>query len=373
MVDIKKEFFSLLRAGLWGTKPNSSLFNDKTDWDEIYKKSKQQALLGIILDGIELLPSEKYPPRPLYLKWCAEVLHIEDDNRKLDLEVVTLFNFLRENGVEPVLMKGQGIARSYPNPSHRSSGDIDIFIGKENYDKVNRLLSIEGKALEKWSSKHIMYKWHDEIVENHRLLATLISPVSDKNLDRIINDWHKNNDIVHIDFEGSKISVPPDDFNAIFLILHAVVHLMDTGIGLRQLCDWSIFIHKKHGRFDSLIIKKYLGKIGFTKAWKVFGALSVKYLGLPEEDLFWSYSKKDEKTADILLNDIWNGGNFGFESEKLRKRSKIYLFSRIEDYKHTFKRAAKFYYIAPYESLWLPFWRIRNFFLHKKWLFSHYK
>lgn len=53
-------------------------------------------------------------------------------NMTLQLLVLTL----RKAGIEPVLLKGQGLSRYYPTPELRQCGDIDIYVGEENYEKA---------------------------------------------------------------------------------------------------------------------------------------------------------------------------------------------------------------------------------------------
>jgi hypothetical protein len=40
----QKQFFTLLRAGLWGEKADSSLFDESTDWMTIYNNAKNSRL-----------------------------------------------------------------------------------------------------------------------------------------------------------------------------------------------------------------------------------------------------------------------------------------------------------------------------------------
>ena len=53
-------------------------------------------------------------------------------NMTLQLLVLTL----HKAGIEPVLLKGQGLSRYYPLPELRQCGDIYIYVGKENYAKA---------------------------------------------------------------------------------------------------------------------------------------------------------------------------------------------------------------------------------------------
>lgn len=361
MTETKIEFFELLRSGLWGSSIDSKLFTKNTDWLLIYDLSKKQAVLGNVLDGINMLPPNLRPPRLLYIKWCAEVIQIEDENHKLNKEIIKLFKLLIDNGISPILMKGQGIASNYKNPFHRISGDIDVFTGKQNYDKANKLLSLEGKVLEKWSPIHLMFNWHGVSVENHRLLAKMASPINNLKLNKLIEEWFIPERLSDIEIEDYKITVPPIDFDVVFILLHAVIHLMGYGVGLRQIIDWTLLLYNKKDQIDSEVVKSLLKKLGLIKAARIFGVLAVKYIGLPKEYLIIPYSYSDEKLAEKLLDDIWHNGNFGFSGTRKRKLPKSWLLSRLFNFYYKSKRSLGLLQIVPGEAIWKPSRQILNF------------
>ena len=143
MTPIQKQFFALVQSGLWGTPVDTTLFNIQTDWAQLYQSAKVQALLGITFDGMQTLPQELRPKRELYLKWCNALLQIEENNHILNQEIAKVYTLYRANQIEPVLLKGQGVAQNYRNPLHRQCGDIDLYIGPKNYEKANKLLRTE--------------------------------------------------------------------------------------------------------------------------------------------------------------------------------------------------------------------------------------
>ena len=348
-------FFELIRSGLWGTEPNMEMFSSKVDWPSIYQYSKTQALLGIVLDGINILPENLRPPRLLYLKWCAEVLQIEDDNRKLDSEVINLFKLLRGHGIEPILMKGQGIGRNYPNPLHRSSGDIDIFIGKNNFEKVNDLLLREGESNGLWNEKHDHIDWHDVTVENHWEIARMVYPKADKKLQKIVNDWHLSEKSDKVFINDYKISVPPIDFDVVFILLHTVNHLSVGGVGLRQVCDWALLLHNRQKEINKAETKRILKDLDLINASKIFGALAVKYLGLPVEDLIIPFSREDEKESLQLLEDILDSGNFGCIGYKAKNKSKNWIKRKILNFGSALRRELLLRRILPGPTFWYAY------------------
>ena len=97
-----------------GTPVDTTLFNIQTDWAQLYQSAKVQALLGITFDGMQTLPQELRPKRELYLKWCNALLQIEENNHILNQEIAKVYTLYRANQIEPVLLKGQGVAQNWP-------------------------------------------------------------------------------------------------------------------------------------------------------------------------------------------------------------------------------------------------------------------
>ena len=79
-------------------------------------------------DGRDSETSRRIPaPPPIKLKGIQQLLRIEQLNRRLNGEAVQVSEFLQAEGYACTILKGQGIARYYPNPLHRMPGDIDVW------------------------------------------------------------------------------------------------------------------------------------------------------------------------------------------------------------------------------------------------------
>ena len=360
MTTVQRAFFELVRAGLWGTQANAEAFDNNTDWNQLYICGKNQTLLGIMLDGMQTLPEELRPPRALYLKWCASVLQTEENNRHLNSEVGKLFTLLRAHGVEPVLLKGQGVARNYRQPLHRQCGDIDIFIGKQNFELVNQLLRTDGEEKGEVTYKHSSYNWHNVIIENHRILTQMMSPRANRRLQQYIASWHGTDKAVKFNLEGYEVTVPPVEFDAIFLLFHAVHHLFDMGIGFRQICDWACLLRRNRESINRDHVAHKLTELKLDRTAKIFGALTVNCLGLDRTELPLDFSQEEEKVSEWLLDIIWGGGNFGKFDKNKKLRPKGYWRGKWHTFTTAFHRQLNFRHIAPSEAFWTPIMLITN-------------
>lgn len=356
---LKNQFFSLVKSGLWGSKPDQNIFNENTDWNNLYELSKKQALLGIVLDGIELLPECKRPPRPLYLKWCADVLHIEDENIKLNKRIGEFIEILRSENIEPIVLKGQGVGSFYPNPMHRNSGDIDLYIGEKNFEKVNRILEKEGRQQHETNARHSCYSWREAIIENHKILAKM-SPFTNGKLQKYIKQWHENKLYEKVNLNGFIISTPPLEFDVVYILLHIVKHLIRQGIGLRQVCDWVEILKYADNKIDKNKARKILKDLKLETAAKIFGSIAVRNLGLGKKYLLIDYGPKDIEIGEKILNKILDIGNFGIHNDKKKDAPLGYWAKKWHSLKIAANQNIESWKVVPYEIIWSPYQIIEN-------------
>ena len=64
--------------------------------------------------------------------FLPEVMMEEGRNSVINRFITKLFGYLGNNGVEVVLIKGQGVAQCYERPLWRTVGDVDLFLDEEN-------------------------------------------------------------------------------------------------------------------------------------------------------------------------------------------------------------------------------------------------
>ena len=123
-------FLELVKAGLWGNGNPDIRIDGTMDWQEVYRLATEQSVIGLVLAGLE--HSDVKPPQILLLQWIGEVQMIEQRNKAMNAFVAETILALREQDIYALLVKGQGIAQCYEKPLWRPSGDIDLFLSKDN-------------------------------------------------------------------------------------------------------------------------------------------------------------------------------------------------------------------------------------------------
>ncbi len=353
MTLITQQYFTLLQAGLWGKEADSNLFDEATDWDSIYHLAKNQTTLGVAYDGILTLPPELRPERLLFMKWSALMARIEESNEYLNVRLKEVDTLYRAHGITPILLKGQGVAQNYRCPHHRQSGDIDLYVSQKHYAVANALLRREATSEHEENNKHTNIHWHNVDIENHRIIAHLSVPRANRLFQRCIAHWYPQGRLQVID--GHTVTLPPLEFDVVFILMHSVLHFLNEGVGLRQVCDWTCLLHANAGKMDCDQVNRMLHQFGLYKAAKAFGAIATSQLGLPTDELPFILTPADHKLGAWLLDDILRGGNFGRSYDGLQQRPHGYWKGKLHTFLRAYHRCAELKTLAPGEARWYPF------------------
>ena len=351
--DITRLFLDLLRVSL-GTISKLTTAPTDEEWEILYKKAQEHAIIGVMFNGVEKRPDEQRPPKQLILQWYSMVSAIERKNQLLNVRCRQVTERFLADNIQTCVLKGQGNARLYPNSLRRQSGDIDIWVNMRPKDAINYVK----KHCKNWTElryhhiamplKDVMVEVHfrpafmDSFVRNHRFQkwAAAAKPIQMQN--------YSEKDI------DKSFHVPTTEFNLIYQLVHIFRHLFDEGIGLRQLIDYyyllkSVNPDDEHLKQQTVVVLKKLGLRKFAGAmmW-VMGNL----MGLDKKHM---YLEPNEKEGRFLLDEVMMAGNFGKYDPRfgdLTGESTWHHFWR------KIKRNMRFLKSYPEEVISEPFFRI---------------
>ena len=328
----KKEqrFFALLRAGIWNTVPERELFTGKVDWEEIYQLAAAQAVVGHVTDGINRLPSELMPDAEELDPFLGDMMGTEQRNHQLNTFVPFLFKALKD--IPVVLIKGQGVAQDYPEPNRRQPGDIDLLLMPSDYDKAKEILvpkaSSVGEEMRSIYHQGLFYRSIE--VEIHGSIQTLMSPSLDRKLALLQEEMFRNGDFRQVEIGGVQVPVPNAGFNAIYILVHFLHHYWSSGVGLRQLLDWMVYVSTHKREIDPILLEERLDNLGLKRIWQTFAGFVHEYLGCPEEKLpLWT--ERYRRAWPHIWKCLIKSGNFGKNKPRQRKEEP-YLIRKIHSF-----------------------------------------
>ena len=238
MLKQQKIFFDFLRFCIGSAKDIPDSLKE-ADWKELYAIAKKQCLVGILFDGIKKLPAEYVGMKEeLLLQWMAESQMLEKANVRLNYAAIQVSEWFRKKGFRTCILKGQGNALMYPNPYSRTPGDIDIWVEGGDKRVISFVRSISPH--EKACYHHIEFPSYKGVeVEVHYRPSFLLCFRHNRKLQKYY-ERVKEAQFSHRVMLGEQgeIAIPTAEFNLIFQLTHIYAHLMNEGIGLRQLVDY---------------------------------------------------------------------------------------------------------------------------------------
>ena len=406
-------FFDFLRFCIGSDSEIPSSLKE-TDWKELYVIAQKQCLVGILFDGIKKLPAEHVGmKKELLLQWMAESQMLEKANVRLNDAAILVSEWFRKKGFRTCILKGQGNALMYPNPYSRTPGDIDIWVEGGDKRVISFVRSISPH--EKACYHHIEFPSYKgvEIEVHYRpsfLLCFWHNRKLQKYYERVKEEQFSHRVMLG---EQGEIAIPTVEFNLIFQLTHIYAHLMNEGIGLRQLLDYYFVLcdfYKVYQNFSNPSVSLSKGSSTFspspsssesgdvTALWcseplryKVGGPSKVTpdcagwdRLGVVQEELkelgLWKFAgaimyimqevfgmsasrliiPPNEKYGKFVLNEVLEAGNFGKHDARNRfGKSKLgHNLQRV----YRDMRLVRYF---PAEALCEPLFRVWHFFWRK--------
>lgn len=350
MSKTQTDLFFLLRLALWG-KDNTSKDVKEIEWKTVFEQAKDQCVMGIVADSFQLL-GELQSQGLNKLQWLGYVLQLERKNTELNGLVEKLFGKFHKMGLSPVLMKGQAFATNYPNPLRRQCGDIDIYFKgrRECESAVKWAEKIDTAAAEssdnKRERKHFTFSIGDNVVELHYFMCLFENGDLQHRLQEIIDEEFVHDEPFFVRIEGIQIETVPPTLSVLHQVLHITRHLLEAGIGLRQVCDLAMYLRKNHEAIDADKLNGYLKELQLMKTAKALGYIMAEHLGLPKNAIPFGI---DEQYSYFILQEIFEGGNFG--KKKLAYRNnKNGIRRKIESIVYFYRRCLLYKPLLPLEA-----------------------
>lgn len=275
---------------------------EKINWEEVLIEADKHAIIGIIAKQI---------PEKTCHEWSIKTSKIMMQTvRKLQAQS-QLVQIFEENNIPLAVLKGTAAAVYYPIPSYRTFGDIDFIVPQESFDKANDLMLENGYQRinddQTENPRHYRYKKDDYIFEMHHHFS-----YPDLDIENFIIDGLKH--VEYSSCDGVSFPMLPRLANGMVLLAHMRCHLL-SGMGLRQVLDWMMFVNKElDDEFWQSEFKTAAESVHLDVLAKTVTRLCQNCFGLPES-ITWC-KDVDEDLCDRLLDQLLMSGNFGVKLGK---------------------------------------------------------
>lgn len=323
----------------------------------LINEAKKQTVDGILYTIPQLKVEEE--EKGAFLQWISAMPKIEMCNQWMNKQVANLAQLLDKKQIRYVVMKGQTCAYYYPNPLLRRSGDIDVYIAQNDYNRANEIIKAQGFKKIDETMLHSTYQKGELVIEVHFAIQKLQWSRTYHKLQNITQrEVDHNPNMKTLEIGGYPVAVLPSELNMVLLTVHPFNHIVSGGLGLRQVMDWMLVFEQTKESMDLTKLKVYLDQLHLTRMFRTLAYLCVTYLGMKEEIARLdkqqpAFFDKDVKMGERLLSWIIEAGNFGQHMELGKGKERFVRYYALFLY-----NCMRFFWLNPTEMLAWPWMKL---------------
>lgn len=271
------------------------------NWKRLFVLAQKEGIVAITLDGINKCYEKGYKidiDFQTKMDRIGLVQQMEQQYLQYEKNIQALSAFYQKHGIKMMLLKGYGLAQNYPKPSHRSCGDVDIYLFGYQ-EKADKLLQEElGISIDKSHHHHTVFQFKEETVENHYDFLNVHVRPSNKRIEAKLKELANEN--VRFD-ANDNLLFPSVEFNAIYLLRHCAAHFASTEMTIRQVLDWAFFMEKHHQEINWDEYMPYIKQEGLFRFYNLLGLFCMTHLGF-DASIF--HGLFEDNLLDRFSNEI---------------------------------------------------------------------
>ena len=319
MTESAEILFKLMRASLGCGCENLNLGSDSESdpemelamrnvWRKVIDLSFEQGVAAIAVDGLGFAHDNDNKERldfsldsegleDLKYEWFGSVFANENDYSEHKQVIKELASRFSSIGIKTMVMKGYAASVIYPMPSHRSVGDIDLYLFGKG-EEADRLMKEHGVEVRQNEDKHSTFTYKNISVENH---ATFVNVVEHPSLRELEDCLEQEAHEARFD-EAVEVYLPTPTADALFLSHHLAGHFVYGGASLKQVSDWAMLAMKYGKEIDWNRVMEVAERAGYGRLLECLNGIVIAYLGVPESTFpKWD---RDMDLENRVLNEI---------------------------------------------------------------------
>ncbi len=358
MYPFREIFMALLRTELSGASLPQDMMAEITPalLPTLYKGARQHDMghmMGSALTKLGLLGEND----PLFLEFRKKQFVASARYRQTQFEFDRICEALEEGGIDHLPLKGSVIRPYYPDPSMRTSCDIDILIRPGQLDSAVALLNekLGYELLEKLPHDYSLMSPAKVHLELHFTLLSdedseLVGAFQEACERELENIWE-----VAVPKEGfSHRKEMPMEYYYAYHLAHAAKHVLVGGCGIRPFMD--IWVIRHCMKYDTALAAPLVERCGLTAFARNAEALSEQWFsGIPSEN-----ESVNELAMFILRSGAYGNIQNKVAGEQVVKGNRFtYILSRL------FRPYSQMKYLYPVLQKWkilLPFFEVYRWF-----------
>ncbi|MGN0558953.1 MAG: nucleotidyltransferase family protein [Acutalibacteraceae bacterium] len=228
-------------------------FIKNADWQAVLTISKNHSVENLLYYAVCSFSDEQksdIEPKVLQeLSGCHSVAVVKESNQQYYTD--RIISDFEKNHIRNMPLKGYFLKNNYPSPDMRAMSDIDILFDISDYPSVKKILTAD----------------HKMTVDNEydTTFSYLIAPYFHLEMHSSLIDKTIRSDYLENAFDravlrnGFGCSYKMTDEDAyIYMVYHTAGHCLDSGIGIKMIMDFYVFIKAFGEKLDWEYVKARL-------------------------------------------------------------------------------------------------------------------
>lgn len=292
-----QNFIAILRSALDGAPPQLS----SPDFERLFQLAQLHGVGNLLYPVLKRLPPEGQP-HAAYLKRCKELAYAAASRDAIQSqELKTLMNTLQAAHIAVIPLKGCEIKQLYPQPALRYMSDTDLLIAPEDAEKIREILTGCGFTVRRcgvgtvdlyFSPSGMNYELHRSLKEEGYTAKTA-------------EFLHKLRSCA---IESQTTLRLSPEAHYVYILAHAVKHLLSGGTGARTVMDVWLCAHR--WQLDRDELNRLLRSADLFDFSQTMERLAETWFG----------SAAPDALTEELSEYILSGAVFGTEARRVESR-----------------------------------------------------
>lgn len=289
----------------------------EADLSSIIALSKKQGVSSIACDGLALFYEKAETDdqalqalasfatkesEQLKFLWLGETVKSAIGYNRYVKCLAKLAKLFADSGLQMMVLKGYGLSLNYPIPSHRPTGDIDVYLFGEAERGSKVLKEQAGVESHPAEHHHTVFDFEQYVVENHVTILNIRKHPSSQYLEKLLEELAK--EATMHELSGVPLYIPSAKFNSVHLLRHMASDFATISTSLRHVLDWSTFVHKNRGSIDWDFLRDVAHRSNMHRFLDAINSICVDYLGYPSEE--YPIENRDDKLRNKVLQEIFS-------------------------------------------------------------------
>lgn len=356
---IYRHLLRLLRTSLYepqGKTCGQGVKLTERQWYKLLEEAEKQTLTGLLFPAISRLPDEEMPSLSLLATWLAMANRDAARYRAMSEVLSELLRLFAGSGLHPVLQKGHAASRFYSAPELRACGDIDLWFPGQERLQADDIVKSRGIRVVHTPDGGSCYAASSIEVEHHSMLIEVHNPFHSGLLGRMCALYPPVRASLP---SGFSASVPSPMLELLMLNVHILKHCLGVGIGMRQICDysmaWRSLAEPAEAGVDAALYTELCRRLGIIKWTRVLHRFINRYIPAPDGRAVAEIGgEADEAAVERIFSLVCEGGNFGkFSPGRRASRGRSMAARKLHTMSAFINNRAFVSRLAPREAFWI--------------------